>query len=273
LRPAFERSVAWPLLRHTLPYALAVAVNIAYFRLALIVTSLVAPGTQTGYFAASFRIVEVIIVLPPVILAAALPILARAARDDAARFAYATQRVCEVALIAGVLAAVGLELGARIAIDVLAGASYAPAVPILRIQTPAIAATFVAVSCAYPLLALRRYREVLIANAAALGVSGILLALLVPPFEATGAAVATLAAEVTLAGMMAALLLRARPDVELAVRLVPWVVLAGAGGLAAGLLPGLSDLASVAVGASVYCTVLAVSGRVPRELFDAVRRR
>jgi O-antigen/teichoic acid export membrane protein len=272
LRPRVDPKLSAPLLRDSLPYALAIAVNITYFRLAMIVTSLVASAVQTGYFATSFRIVEVLIVMPPVILGAAFPILARAARDDAGRFVYATRRIFEVSLVIGALVAVCVELGADLAVNVLAGPGYEAAIPILRIQAPAICATFVAVACAYPLLSLRRHREVLLANAAALVVSVALLAALVPPFAAVGAAVATLGAEATLAVVIAVLLLRSREDVHLPLGLVPWVILASAAAMSAAFLP-VPAIARVVVGAAVFGGVIVATGRFPRELLEALRTR
>jgi O-antigen/teichoic acid export membrane protein len=271
-RPRADRAVWGPLLRDTLPYALAIAINIAYFRVALLYVSIASTALATGYFATSFRIVEVVIAVPPVLLAAAFPILSRAARDDAGRFAYATGRLFDVALIVGGLAAVGLELGARIAVDVLAGAGYEEAVPILRIQAPAVLATFAAVACAYPLLSLRRHREVLLANGLALAVTIVALVTLVGPHGARGAAVATLAAEVTLAVAMAVLLLRSHIAVRLSAASVAWVLGAGTAAVVVARASGLPDVAQVALGLALYCGALLVARRVPRELLEAVRR-
>ena len=58
--------------------------------------SLVSTAVETGYFSASFRIVEVLIAVPAMLVTAAFPILARAARDDAARLRYALQKLFEV---------------------------------------------------------------------------------------------------------------------------------------------------------------------------------
>jgi O-antigen/teichoic acid export membrane protein len=152
LRPRLHRAEWGPLLLSALPFALAIAVNIAYFRVGILYMSIAASAEETGYFATSFRILEVVVVVPPVLMAAAFPILSRAARDNADRFAYATARVFAVALLVGGAAVVALELGAQLAIDVLAGAEYGPAVPVLRIQAPAALATFAAIACVYPLL-------------------------------------------------------------------------------------------------------------------------
>ena len=273
LRPRFERSVWWPLIKDTLPYTLSIAVNILYFRVAIIAMSVGSSGEQTGYFGASFRITEVLIGIPPVIVAAAFPILARAASNDPERFAYATRRVVEVALIAGVWITICVEVLSQLAIDVIAGPGFAEAVPVLRIQAPAIIATFLAVAATYPLLSLRGHREILAANAAALLVSGVLLAVLIGPHGARGAAVATLAAEATLAIVTLVLLIRARPGLGLSLWTFAAVGLAAAGALAAALLPGLPDLVGVVVATLVFFAALRLFGRFPSDLVDAVLKR
>jgi O-antigen/teichoic acid export membrane protein len=273
VRPRLEWPVWRSLLHDTLPYALAIAINIAYFRIAILYMSLAVSARATGYFSTSFRILEVVIVLPPVLLSAAFPILTRSAGDDPDRFAYATRRIVEAALIAGGLAVVGLELGARLAIDILAGPDYAPAVPILHIQAPAVLATFAAVALSYPLLSLRRNRDVLTLNGVALVVTLIGLVTLVAPHGIRGAAVATLLAEISLVIAAAVLFMRARPDVPLPFGTAVWVLVACGAGVAVAAIPGLPDVADVVVGCAIYLGVLLAARRVPRELLDAVRRR
>jgi len=48
LRPAFHPRDWWPLLRDSIPYAAAIAVNVVYFRVAVILTSLLASKLETG---------------------------------------------------------------------------------------------------------------------------------------------------------------------------------------------------------------------------------
>src|SRR3954451_20187196 len=54
LRPSFDWQRWRPLLIDTLPYAVAVAIGIVYFRAAILVSSLVATPQEVGYFATSF---------------------------------------------------------------------------------------------------------------------------------------------------------------------------------------------------------------------------
>ena len=276
LRPAFHVGTWWPLVRDSIPYALAIALNAMYLRVALVVMSIVlGTGLQTGYFATSFRILETLIGIPALVIGTAFPILARAVRDDSDRYAAATGRIFELGVIVGAWMAMCVVITAPLAIRLIGGAEDEPAVPVLRIQAFALVATFVIVACGYPLLAERRYREVLLANVVGLVASLALTLALVPSFEAEGAAVATVAAEFALAAASAVLLSRSQHGVRLPWAGVPRVLVAGAAALGAGLLLPLPVLAQAVVATAVFGVALVVVGRFPPELRTALvsRRR
>jgi O-antigen/teichoic acid export membrane protein len=270
LRPAFHPRRWWPLLRVTIAYAIAVALNAAYFRIAVLALSLLSSERQTGYFATAFRVVEVLVAVPALIIGAAFPILARAARDDRDRLDNAAARLVEVGIIAGVWLALGLFLAARPIITVLAGDQSDPSVALLRIQSLALIATFVIVAAGYVLLSLQRHRALLVANGVALSTSLGLSAVLVPAYDATGAAVALLAAEVVLAATTLALVVRVRPVVGRAVRRAPAIVAAGAVAGLIGLVPGLPALAAAVLALIVYPLLLMLVRRFPPEVSHAL---
>jgi O-antigen/teichoic acid export membrane protein len=266
IRPSFRIRGWGVMLRETLPYAVTVAVNVVYFRLAIVVMSVISNGHQTGYFATSFRATEVLIGIPAVAVSAAFPIVARAASADHRRLADASQRLLEVGLVAGIGMAVCIALGATFVMHVLGGAEVAPAAPVLRIQGLALIATWVTTAVGFPLLALRRYRILLVANLGALAVSLVLVFVLVPQFGAKGGAAATSAAEAIAAVILVAGLSR---HIHLSLRTLPVVALAGGLALAVGGLLPVSSLLSVGIGIVVYAGVLFATGSFPTELRHA----
>ena len=272
LLPRWDPAEAWPLIRDSVPYAAAVAANIVYFRIAIIIMSLIATAKQTGYFATSFRVVEVLVAVPALAVGAAFPILSRAASDDRDRFRHAVRRIFEIGLIAGVWLALVVELSAPTIIDILAGSEGEPAVAVLRIQALALVATFVAVAAAYPLLSLRRHRALLVANAVALVASVALAFAFVPLWEARGAALAAVLAEVCLAVAQTVVLVRASPQTRPSFGAVPVVVLAAAAGAATLAVPGLHPVARAAIGTALYFGVIALGRRFPPELRHALAR-
>ena len=102
LRPAFDRREWWLLVRDVLPFAAAAAIGSIYLRVTVIAMSLIATELETGYYATSYRVMEVIVAVPTLIVGATLPVLARAARDDEQRLQYVLQRLLDATLIAGV---------------------------------------------------------------------------------------------------------------------------------------------------------------------------
>jgi O-antigen/teichoic acid export membrane protein len=276
LRPSFARA-EWAKLRHAvLPYAVANAVGVLYGYLAIIVLSLVSSPDETGYFGAAFRVFLVVAGIPSLLVASAFPILARAARDDHARLAYASQRLWDISLIVGAGLALGTVVGAPVAIEVIGGSGFKPSVDVLRVQGGALLPSFVFGVWGFALLALARYRGILIANAVAVVVAATITLALAPPFGAFGASFATLAGDSCLAVGYGIVLMRRNPEFRVSPHLVPRVALACAIGACALLIPGLPNAVTLTLAAAAYLTVLVAVRAVPTEIWDALglqRRR
>src|SRR4029077_14896935 len=142
LRPAFEREYWKRLGRELLPYAAAAAIGAVYFRVEIVVLSLASTGVETGFFSSAFRITEVVVGIPWLVASSALPVIARAAERDRERLKYVLRQMFAASLTAGVGIAVVVFLGARFAIDVVAGPKYRSSVEVLQIQAITVAFTF-----------------------------------------------------------------------------------------------------------------------------------
>lgn len=269
LRPAFHPSRWGPLLRETAIFALAVAINSLYFRITLVIMSVVATGAQTGYFAISLRMTEVLIGVPAMLFGAIFPVIARAVHTDRPRFDRATVRMFELGVIVGAFVAMCVVLAAPFLVQILTGSMDHPSVPVLRIQAAGLLLTFVASATGYPLLSLRRNRALLVANLGSLVVAVTLTLLLASDHGAQGAATAAVCAELTLASLNVAFLLRAGGPRLPILRSAVVVFCAGAG-LAAGLLTGVHPILDTAVGAVVFAGGLLATGRFPPEAREAL---
>lgn len=272
LLPAFDRAIWGPLLRRTLPYSMAAAVGVVYFRLTILIMSLVASGRQTGYFAASFRVIEVVFVVPNLILGATFPIFARAARDDRERLAYALGKMFDASLLLGLATGLALITGASFVIGVIAGPGFGPSDAVLRLQGLAMIATFAGSVFGYGLLSLGRYREVLWINLTVLLLSGVLTTVLASADGALGAAGATTIVEVLYTAMLTVAILRvgARPQVALAA--IPRALLAALLGTLTLLPARLPDVLRPLLALGVYVTALLLLRAVPRELLQQLPR-
>jgi O-antigen/teichoic acid export membrane protein len=272
LLPAFDRAVWGALLRRTVSYSLAAAVGVIYFRMAVLIMSHVASGQQTGYYGASFRIIEVLFIVPQLIVGSTLPIFSRAARDDRVRLNYALGRTFDACMLLGIAVGLSLITGAAFIIGVVAGPRFAPATTVLRIQGFALIATFMGAVLGYALLSLARYREVLVINLTVLLVSGVLTGVLASKYGAVGAASATTAVEVLYTGILAVAVVRAGVRPQVSIGGMPRAALAALLGALAMVPPDLPNIARPVLAVSVYCAALLVLGAVPRELLDQIPR-
>jgi O-antigen/teichoic acid export membrane protein len=268
-RPLFEWGEWSLLIRAVLPFAAAVAIGTVYLRITVVLVSLLATPIQTGYYATSFRVLEVLVSVPALTVGAVLPVLARAARDDRARLLYVLERLSEVTLIVGVWLGIALVLGARFALQVLAGSKGGPAVPVLQIQGPAIAATFISVGWQYGLLSSHRHRELLWIAVGALVLSMTLTLVLIGPLQARGAAIAFTSGEVA-AALGSFFLLRRAGLLRLPLRVPLRVLLAAALAVSTALVPGLTSLGRALVASVIYFAILWAVGAIPAELFEAL---
>jgi O-antigen/teichoic acid export membrane protein len=209
-----------------------------------------------------------------VVVSSAFPVLARAARDDEERLGYGLQRVFEVSLIVGTGMAVGLAVGAPFAIDVVAGHGFADSVPVLRIQSLALITSFLLATWALALLALKRFREVMLANllAAAVSIGGTFA--LVPSLGAEGGAIAIVAAEASLVAASIYFLHRANPALTPRPRVVPKVAAAAAAAVGVSLLlAGAPSLVLSILAMAVFAGVILLTRALPPEAFQAFSSR
>jgi O-antigen/teichoic acid export membrane protein len=256
-----------------LPYSAAVVLSVVYFQIAQVMVSVLSSASQTGYFGVAFRVLVSFTALPPLLVSTALPLLARAARDDAARFEYASRKLAETMVLAGSGLALAVFLGAGFAVDVVGGQHFGHSVEVLRILAIALVGTFVIGARGYALLSLDRLRAMLVSNAIALAVVLAAGIPLISVYGANGAAIAMVAAELTLALCYEWSLSRERPELRLGLGFVLRVAAATVAAGAAALALDVSPVASAAFGSAVYIAALLALRIVPVEIREALFRR
>jgi O-antigen/teichoic acid export membrane protein len=280
---AVRGSLVWPafhprhwqrLLKGTLPFVMAAAVNVVYFRMSMILTSLVGTATAVGEYAIGFRVMEVLIAVPALLISALFPLLARAAVLDPTRLRSTLERTWHTALSMGALVAVVVVATAPIAVLILAGERPGGAVDALRLLGVALGFSFVGVTGQYGLLAAHEHRSILAINAIALVLNAALTLILVPHHGATGAAVALAASEFFLAAS-SSLILRhttGAPSFDLGF-LARVGVVAAVGAAAIALLAPVGDLVAAIVAPLLALGAAALVRAIPAELVAAFVRR
>jgi O-antigen/teichoic acid export membrane protein len=272
-RPRATGAVLRPFVREALPLAAAVAMNVVYLRLLVVLVSLLATEVATGLFATSFRVFEMLVGLPTLVLSIALPALAVHVADDRARFAYGFQRLTEVALVAGLFQAVVVASVAEPAIVLLYGEEYRGAGPLLAIQAWALVPLFLGQAWTLGLVALRRQTGVAAANALALAFVLAAGGALVAAYGAKGAAVASVATEAVLALALLVLVLRADRDVAPRLGFVWRPAAAAVAALAPVVALDASGWVEAPLAAGAFAAVALAVRAVPAEVLPALLGR
>ena len=268
--PSLDRATAYALLRESLPLAAAIAMNVVYLRLLVLFVSLQTDETETGLFATSFRVFEILLGLPTLVLAVALPLLAVAGAEDRERLRYAVQRLTETALALSLLLVLVTVLLAEPAITLLFGEEYDDAAPMLQVQAFALVGIFLSQVWTLALVSLRRQRDVAIANGVALLAVVVLGLVLVGAYEGVGGAAAAVATETLLAVLVLGFLVRADRTVAPAPGFV-WRPLAAAAAAALVALLPLSAWLVAPLAAAVFLGVALAVGAMPPEVLPALR--
>ena len=269
--PAVDRSMWRALLRDMLPYGAAIAINAT--AVVVIAMPLLATDTEVAYFALAAQVTAVLLGVWAIVSASALPVLARAARDDRARLEYALGRTLHVALVFGVGVSALTLVGAELGIRVLAGPEFEDATPVLQVLAPTLAVGYAVAVWSLTLVALGRARRVLAVNVAGLATTLALALPLVRAYGATGAAIAVLAGQML--NFVAFAVSLGRLDLGLADmwRLLVLVVVTASLAVVAGLLLPVPTLIAMAIAAGIYAGALMLLGAVPPELLDLIMLR
>jgi O-antigen/teichoic acid export membrane protein len=272
MRPRFSRVEQRGLLRTALPFAAALALGQIYFRLVIVLMSLISNGKETGYFGGSLRAMEALIVVPILVAGVALPVMTAAAHDNMARLKYTIEGLSEGAVIAGLLVILVTIRAADPVMRVIGGDAFEPAGDVLRIQV--VALLFIALYQIWTvaLVALGRQRQLILTNALGLLAVAVFAAILVPPLGAKGGAIASVCADAVLAGLIYWRLHLATGKVTVRAGFLGRVAIAVACGGAALLAP-IGDIPAAILSAVVFLGVGLVVGMVPKELRDVIGRR
>jgi O-antigen/teichoic acid export membrane protein len=193
--PAAARRLAWTLG----PIAAAFLLAFAAGRLVPLVVALVEGDAAAGYLGAATRVLEVALVVPTALAAAAFPALARAPGATAA-FARAVRHTVEVLLLLGLPVALAFAAGAETLTGVVFGPAYAPAAGLLRVLAVGVVLAFVNVALVPVFLALDRPGPLVRLAAVACGGTVVVAPALVRALGAPGGALALVLVDAVLAG-------------------------------------------------------------------------
>jgi O-antigen/teichoic acid export membrane protein len=264
---------AWRrLFAETLPYAVAMSIGAIYFYVTVIVMSLAASAKQTGLFGTSFRVTQVALGVPVLLLTAIFPLIARehavADRDSGETVG----KVFKVAVICGVWMSLVMLVGAPFIIDVIGGNAARGARSVLQIQGSVLTLSFISASSGLTLIALKRYQPMILTSSAALVLDVILALALIPSLGARGGAIADVITEALVALALTVTLTRPMPEHQINAAFLPPLILATGLAVLVLLVP-IGAVGRIIVVTFIYFGVLALARALPHELTAAARLR
>lgn len=253
-------------------YYLVLTIN---WRIDAVMLSKMTDTAVLGWYAASYRLFETLLFLQNVVAASIMmPILSRLSTDSRGAMQIAFEKGLGLLLLAGIPMCAGLIVLASPIIEfIYARPDLNPAIPVLQVLAVSLVVLYVNSAICWALVSLDKERALFpLFTAAAVG--NILLNLvLIPTFQHTGAAFATLASEVVI-GMIAATML---PKWLVSAR--PFVLAGKAALSAAGMalaLMAVQDrlpiLLLIPAGGLVYAVLLVMLKAVPYEDIAMLRR-
>lgn len=250
-----------------LPVAISSFLGVIYFRVLVVMMSVLSDSaSEVGYYVMSARVIETVTGLPVLLITVVVPVLTVAARDNADRVDYMTARMTEAMMLVGVLIAVVITLAADPIVLVMGGEEFKPAVDVLRIQCLALVTIFMIASWSPALLGMGRVRELAVATGVGVAAMFVLGVALIPPLDATGAAIAAVAADAILCVATYIAVRRAGPGRALDGIKLAKIALAGAAACALILVPSVPDVLLAGAGALLFAGLAVVLGLVPPEL-------
>jgi O-antigen/teichoic acid export membrane protein len=184
------------LLGASLPLGALLILNAIYFRIDIVLLSLYQPGSQVGFYGLAYRLIESALFLPAMFGGLLLPRLSAAwQQQDTARLRqYFSQGLLAV-LWAAAFVVLSMIVWAGPIIQLIGGAEYQAAAPLLSILAGALAVMFVGNLSGFTLVACHRQKALLIL-AAALAIANVALNILtIPRWGAFAAAWTTVATE------------------------------------------------------------------------------
>lgn len=273
-RPRFDLGAWRELARTALPVAVASVLGMAYVRILVVLASLLTNERETGLVAASARVVEIASGLSLLLWGVVLPVAAVAARDDRSRLRYIVTKTTEVGLLVGALVAIVLALAARPLVVLLGSSDFAAAAPVLQIHAAAVATFFVIQAWVTMLIADGRQRVVVRASAGGLATVLVAGAVLIPLYDARGAAAAAIAADVTMAiGLLVGLRAVSGHAWPTSASFLGRFLVLLAAALAVGVLLPVPAAAAATIAALVFAGGAVTLRLIASEIFDAIPRR
>jgi O-antigen/teichoic acid export membrane protein len=190
----------WPtLLRGGLMFGAIALLNDMAFRIDTVLLGFWASDAQIGWYKAAYKIPEGMTEIPVIVAWTLLPALSVAHTRSREEVVDLFRRGAKMVMLAGLPLAAFIALRAEDVVQIAFGASFAQAVPVLRVLMLSVPAMFLTWVASSVLMSIDHARVTLYRSAVALSLNVVLNLILIPRIGIMGAAVATVATELAAA--------------------------------------------------------------------------
>ncbi len=267
LRPAADTLLWRELLRKGLPFAYAGLVITLVFQVDAVLLEALRDAVEVGIYRAPTLVLEGLTLVPRILGFALIPTMAalHEQRPDVVGALY--RRGVKYLVLAGLpVAAFGVLESDRL-VTLIFGEAFTPSIPVSRVLLPAALFMFLSNFGETALACVNRWRTIVIASTAALGLNVVLNLAWIPGSGAMGSAWATLATEGTYFALTAVAMARAGHWPPGPIQLLRPLLACLAFAVALGLLRPLPLLGAAALASAVFVAATFALG-----VWDAAER-
>lgn len=188
-------------LRASLPIGISILLSILYFRIDVLFLEHWHGTATVGLYSAAYKIVESLMFLPAIFLAAVFPVFSEMTEREPTRLNALLRSSLLWMLTVSVVLVVVLSLGSGLILRWMFGEEYLPGLTALRILLPSLVPIFLNYALTHFLIALGQVRWNAVCAATCLLVNVLGNWLFVPRFGMEAAAAVTIATEAVLFGL------------------------------------------------------------------------
>ena len=201
LKPSLDRALVTQIMRWALPLGGSLVITALYWRLDVVLLSVLSTSEEVGPYGLAFKIVDVLVSLPMFMMLTLLPEFARLA-EHRQRLEEIMQKAFSVMQTGAAPLLVFMVVFAPQIIETIGGDDFDDSIPILQVLMLGVVISYLAAVCAQGLIALNRQKLLFWLSIIGLAANGALNAVLIPLFGGIGAAWAYVGTEFVAIGLL-----------------------------------------------------------------------
>ena len=183
------------LLKESIPFWMTSVFVIIYFRMDMIMLSMMKGDEVVGWYAASYRLIEGLSVIPAIFMSVMFPVFSKYYSDSKSSLKFSFEKSLKFLIIIAIPIGIGTTILADEIITLFYGSEYAPSVPALKILIWASVLSFINWAPATLLNSTNKQRTLMICTSIGAILNLVLNYLLIPSLSYKGAGIATVITE------------------------------------------------------------------------------